>query len=120
MTSDECGERRAGDPLSLRFRLRLRYDATRWRDKLTRPTFPLGDMSPSPKALAVARLAICQRTPNSIVKEPGTVIKNTVAIRQKYEAVFSGSGVVSAQSQVALDMLLRRSLARTPKNLAPN
>ena len=34
--------------------------------------------------------------------------------------VFLGFGVVSAQSQGFLNLLLRRSLAKTPKILAPN
>jgi hypothetical protein len=36
----------------------------------------------------------------------------------KHEAVFLGFGFVSAQSQVAANLLLRQSLAKTPKVLA--
>jgi len=37
-------------------------------------------------------------------------------VREKKKAVFLGFGVVSAQSQVIQDMLLRRSLAKTQKS----
>jgi hypothetical protein len=39
---------------------------------------------------------------------------------KKGEAVFLGFGVVSTQPQGFLNLLLRRSLAKTPKILAPN
>ena len=42
------------------------------------------------------------------------------AVRRVEEAVFLGFGFVLAQSQAATGMLLRQSLAKTPKILAPH
>jgi hypothetical protein len=40
--------------------------------------------------------------------------------KERREAGLLGFGVVSAQLQVAADLLLRQSLAKTPKILAPH
>jgi hypothetical protein len=41
-------------------------------------------------------------------------------VERKVAAVFLGFGFVSAQSQAHVGMLLRQSLAKTPKILAPD